>query len=88
MNFFLNDGGSRQAASFGICQEPLNCRVVGERLKSSLLGHSASHSERLFLPHLGHSPMPVHRSQEGGEPSLRCRISNSSFARVLLDFGG
>ncbi len=31
------------------------CRQPRERLKSTLLGHSASHSERLFLPQTGPS---------------------------------
>jgi hypothetical protein len=30
--------------------------LAPERVSSTLLGHSASHSERLFLPHSGHCP--------------------------------
>ena len=33
----------------------------------TLLGHSASHSKRLFLPHSGRSPAPQGSAQEGGK---------------------
>jgi hypothetical protein len=48
-------GGSQTGAArgrqFRDVSRAANCRVAGERLNSTLLGHSASHSERLFLPH-------------------------------------
>src|SRR5271166_6340088 len=38
VEFFVNGGGSRQAAVSGSAKIA-NCRVVGERLKSTLYGH-------------------------------------------------
>jgi hypothetical protein len=53
VEFFLTGGGSRRAAVLGCARSHLNCRVVGERLKSTLLGHSASPSA------------PAYRSRRG-----------------------
>ena len=40
--------------------------IPSQPLKPTLLGHSASHSERLFLPHSSHSSQRSRLSQSGG----------------------
>jgi hypothetical protein len=46
-----------------IALDPIGRSV--ELVLSTLLGHSASHSERLFLPHFGHCLAPAQMAQGG-----------------------
>jgi hypothetical protein len=75
VEFFRKRRWLAAGSSFGMCQEAPNCRVVGERLKSTLFGHSASHSERLFLPHTCHSEYPFESAELGGYLPLAPGIS-------------
>jgi hypothetical protein len=52
-------------AKAGNRRPPSRLLSCEERPDSTLLGHSASHSERLFLPLSGHSPKQYHNKHQG-----------------------
>jgi hypothetical protein len=60
--------------------------LAAERGGSTLLGHSASHSERLFLPQSGHSPGPPEVEQIGGTRPLRLSKKRPTSAGFSLSF--
>jgi hypothetical protein len=75
----------------------IKCLVPGlEGPLSTLLGHSASHSERLFLPHLRHSPTAARPSQVPARPAPRdldcvpraaCNGADGGDFETLVRFG-